>query len=139
MPSIFKGALLATATVIAATGAAQACRCNLPQTPAAAAERADLAVRAIVRGVAGRFDAEGGAKVTLEVKEAWKANAAAKIVVGTRSTCAYDFRTGQEYLVFLRRSARGAGYETSICDANLGGADAAAWLDWLRRNVRATR
>lgn len=133
--------LLPFVTLLAATFAADvahACRCIAPKTPEQAFARADAVVLGEVVDVDGNFEAEGGAIATLKVRNAWKADVPATLRVETRTTCAFDFRAGATYLVYLSRSGSRTAYTTTICDGNLPVGRAGTALDWLSRKNPAS-
>lgn len=127
--------LVAAIIPLAATGA-HACRCAGPLTPQGAFTQADAVVFAEVLAVEGNFKAEGGAIATLKTNKAWKAGVPATLRVETRTTCAFDFRTGETYLVYLARSRGRAPYSTTICRGNLRAGEAGAVLEWLGRHAK---
>jgi hypothetical protein len=129
--------LAASALSLVATGA-QACRCTEPRTPEAAYQNADGVVIADVLAVDGARHAVGGALATLRVSKAWKARLPARLTVETRTTCAFNFRTAETYLVYLTRSNGRAPYATRICRGNLQARDAAGAIDWLERHGKST-
>jgi hypothetical protein len=120
--------------VMVASGVAQACRCIAPKTPEEAFARADAVVLAEVLEIDGKFNAEGGAIATLRAAKAWKSGVPATLKVETRTTCAFDFRKGETYLVYLSRSGHRAQFATTICDGNLPVSKAGAALQWLGKN-----
>jgi hypothetical protein len=124
-------AILLALTVQLAATEAHACRCAGPHTPQSAYRAADVVVLAEVLDVEGNFEAQGGAVATLNAAKAWKARVPAALRVETRTTCAFDFRKGETYLVYLTRSGGRAPYATTICRGNLPARDAGAALEWL--------
>lgn len=129
-------ALLLGATF--ASEAAFACRCVTPKTPEQAFVKADAVVLAEVARVDGNFEAEGGATATLKVSKAWKVDMPATLRVETRTTCAFDFRSGETYLVYLSRSGGRTKYTTTICDGNMPAGRAGSALEWLGRKNPAS-
>ena len=91
-------------------------------------------VLAEVLEIDGKFNAEGGAIATLRAAKAWKSGVPATLKVETRTTCAFDFRKGETYLVYLSRSGHRAQFATTICDGNLPVSKAGAALQWLGKN-----
>ena len=126
-------AILLALTVLLAATQAQACRCAGPHTPQSAYRMADVVVLAEVLAVEGNFEAQGGAIATLNASRAWKAGVPATLRVETRTTCAFDFRQGETYLVYLTRSDGRTSYATTICRGNLRSGEAGAALEWLAR------
>ncbi len=123
----------------AALQPALACRCVEPTSTAKAYRSADIVVQATVQSVDGVGDAPGGARARLRVGQAWKADVAAEVDVQTSTTCAFDFKAGQEYLLYLRREHAAAPLTTRICMGNLPAAQADRALQWLRRNGRSAQ
>lgn len=114
---------------------ALACRCLEPASTADAYGRAHVVVRATVLSVDGVGDSPGGARARLRVEEAWKADVASEIVVSTSTTCAFDFHTGKEYLLYLYPGPAAGELSTRICVGNRVAADAEAALRWLRAHA----
>ena len=129
-------AILVAATTQLAMTNAHACRCAGPQTLQRAFKTAEVVVLSEVLAVEGNFEAEGGAVATLKASKAWKASVPATLRVETRTTCAFDFRKGESYLVYLTRSNGRAPYSTTICSGNLRARDADAALEWLGRRTK---
>jgi hypothetical protein len=126
-------AVLTVLTIALAATPVHACRCAGPHTPQTAYRTADAVALAEVLSLEGNFRAQGGAIATLNAGKAWKAGVPATLRVETRTTCAFDFRTGETYLVYLTRSGIRAPYSTTICRGNLRAGDAGAALGWLER------
>lgn len=120
-----------------AATAAQACRCEGDLSPARAYERADAIVLGQVEKVDGDPEAQGGAMITLRPEMAWKAGVPASLKVETRTTCAYDFKAGQTYLVYLTRTGSATPYATGICNGNVTAAEAGKKLDWLKAHGKS--
>jgi len=118
---------------------AKACRCAGPHTPQTAYNTADGVAVADVVEVEGNFEAPGGALATVQVSKAWKAKLPPRFKVETRTTCAYDLRAGQTYLLYVTRSTGRAPYATTICRGNLLMRDASRALEWLDRHATPSR
>jgi hypothetical protein len=124
--------ILVGAASLAMADQAFACRCAGPFTPQESYEHADAIVLAEVTAVSGDIDAEGGAIVTLQAERSWKHKVPAMLKVETRSTCAYDFKTGERYLVYLSRSGARVDYSTTMCAGNLPYSQSASSIRWLQ-------
>ena len=122
------------AVLLAASAQAVACRCVEPASTSRAYRTAPSVVLASVQSVEGVGDAPGGARATLRISEAWKTAMPPTVDVRTSTTCAFDFRPGTEYLLYLRRGEQAGEWTTRICLGNRPSADAGEALDWLRRH-----
>lgn len=122
------------AALVLAVAAQQslACRCLEPASTADAYGSATVVVRAIVLSVEGVGDSPGGARAQLRVEEAWKSAVPGDVVVSTATTCAFDFRAGNEYLLYLYPGPAAGELSTRICVGNCLAADAEEALRWLR-------
>jgi hypothetical protein len=130
---MFNQFLIAIGVLLLATAEpALACRCAGPATPQKSYAHADAVVLGEVVSVAGDIDAEGGAIATLQTEKAWKTKVPANLKVETRSTCAFDFKTGQRYLVYLSRTGARAAYSTTICAGNLPYSQSRPSIEWLK-------
>lgn len=131
--------LIATGAVsLSMSDAALACRCAGRATLQQSYGRADAVVIADVTAVSGDIDAEGGAIATLNTGKAWKSKVPPTLKVESRSTCAFDFKAGERYLVYLSRSGVRAAYSTTICAGNLHYAQSGAAVKWLQAHGTPT-
>jgi MacB-like periplasmic core domain len=119
-----------------AVPAALACRCREPGSTSKAYRDAQLVVRATVLSVEGEGDSPTGARARLRIEEAWKVETKAELVVTTRTTCAFDFEAGTEYLVYLTRPSVRSEWTTQICRGNLPVTKADSAVAWLRANAK---
>jgi hypothetical protein len=119
-----------------AVPSAWACRCREPGSTSKAYRDAQLVVRATVVSVEGEGDSPTGARARLRIEEAWKLETKAELVVTTRTTCAFHFEAGKEYLVYLTRSSVRDEWTTQICRGNLPVTQAGAPVAWLRANAK---
>lgn len=110
-----------------------ACRCLEDIAPASAYRQADVVVWGQARAVRGDINKEG-ATASVRVFKAWKKPVRAEIDILTSTTCAFVFRTGEEYLLYLHVSPDGARYTTKRCLGNRTIAEAQKALDWLKRH-----
>jgi hypothetical protein len=115
--------------------AAMACRCaNGTPDPAHAYQRAHV----VVLGTALELSQDAATQTTearIAVNQAWKKDTDREIKVTTRTTCAYPFQTGQDYVLFLYR-ADSSSYFTAKCVGNRTLKQADQALMWLRRHGR---
>ena len=109
-----------------------ACRCLEPASTEQAYENAQAVILASVDSVDGVGDSLAGARARLSVKEAWKSDVVCNIEVSTSTTCAFDFRPGNEYLLYLYSDKVSGQWNTRICVGNTPADGAAAALEWLR-------
>jgi len=114
-----------------------ACRCAGSISPAAAYRQADIVVMGKVLAVTGDINKEG-ATARISVSKAWKKPIPSEVVVSTTTTCAFDFQTGEEYLLYLREAADGNGYTSRKCVGNLPSCKAEKALDWLKKRGVST-
>jgi len=108
-----------------------ACRCAGALSPRAAYQRAPVVVRAEVRSVTGDIN-KAGVTATLRVSQAWKKRVSREVTVFTNTTCAFVFRPGTEYLLYLYETPA-EGYYTARCLGNLPITAANQSLAWLDR------
>ncbi len=108
-----------------------ACRCAGPATPQSAFGRADVIVQGKVMTVTGDINTEVGAIASVNVTKAWKGKTGIEIEILNRTTCAYDFKVGQAYLIFLNKNPDQDYYTTNICIGNLAILEAETALEWL--------
>jgi hypothetical protein len=125
---VFAGAL--AATFLGAAASSHACRCK-PSSLPDRFKQAD----AVVLGRAKTVRVEHGAtyviKVVVEVERTWKApGLTGEVRVFTDGTCAFQFATGESYLLFLQRTPAGA-FGTTTCAGNRVASSAGAELKWL--------
>ncbi len=123
----------------AAMQPALACRCVEPASTATAYRRADVVVRARVQSVEGEGEAPGGALAHLLVDQAWKTDVPAAVDVKTSTTCAFDFKPGQDYLLYLLRDRQAGQLTTRICMGNLPASQADSALQWMHKHGRGAR
>lgn len=118
--------------LLALPASSLACRCIEDIAPASAYRQADVVVWGQARAVRGDINKEG-TTVNIHVIKAWKKTVRAEIEVMTSTTCAFEFSTGGEYLLYLHASPDGARYTTKRCVGNRIIAEAQKALDWLKR------
>lgn len=116
------------------SSAAFACRC-VPPTIAKAYGAAELIITGSIRKVDGVFDDPDGAQVTIDVQENWKGMTSELLDVNTRSNCAYHFKVGRSYLIFVRKDATTKRLTTNICVGNRPIEEAGAAISWLRNKT----
>lgn len=110
-----------------------ACRCAGPVPPATAYRNAQVVVQGKILAVKGDINKEG-ATARVEVSKAWKKKIKSELEVSTRTTCAYEFHVGEEYLIYLQQTADGGHYSTKKCVGNVKSAEAGNALTWLERH-----
>jgi hypothetical protein len=110
-----------------------ACRCPEPLSPEIAYDRADVVVCGKALSVQGNMYKEG-AIVRIKVFDAWKKKIHSEIDVFTSTTCAFDFQTGEEYLLYLYDMPEGKYYSTKKCVGNLPTSKAKKALLWIEQN-----
>jgi hypothetical protein len=74
-----------------------------------------------------------GAMARVRVLRVWKKKVKGELEVWTRTTCAYEFHVGEEYLIYLQQTADGEHYSTRKCDGNLKFVEASNAIKWLER------
>src|ERR1044071_5175870 len=112
---------VALALLLAYPATALACRCVPNISPALAYRNADVVVRAKVLAVraSGGDITKDGASARITVAKAWKGDIAGDVEVSTRTTCAFPFEEGADYLLYLRKAPDGgAGFVTNKCFGN---------------------
>jgi hypothetical protein len=134
MTDLLLRALLASALLLLPATFALACRCPDSLSPEQAYRQADAVVQARVLSVTGDINGKAGASVRLRTLKVWKRGVARDLDVATRTTCAYEFNVGTEYLIYLRKSGREASYSTKKCEGNLRIAEATEALQWLAQH-----
>jgi hypothetical protein len=109
-----------------------ACRCG-SISPSTAYHQADVVLWGKVLTVKGNINTEAGATARISVLKLWKRGVANanEVEVLTRTTCAYDFKIGEEYLLFLNKDSHTDQFTTGICNGNLPIANAKNALKWL--------
>jgi hypothetical protein len=130
-------AFAVAACAVLAPEAAFACRCVAPQPEAAYFSRSAAVVTGTVVSVSGDPDAEGGVTARVRVETTFKGAPGREIDIVSRTTCAFDFKRGETYLLHLRRLSATGGFTTGICDGNQTAAAAGRALGWLKRHRRA--
>ena len=111
---------------------ALACRCSPGMSQTATYQRASRVIVGRVDKVAPHAD-QNGSTATVMVSRSWKGPVPREITVDSRTTCAFPFAAGQEYLLYLYDEPDGR-YYTSICAGNAVMAEAARALEWLKRH-----
>jgi len=119
--SIFILLLLTETTVLA-------CRCNPPDV-ARAWKDASLVVRVKVDDVIILPSGEGSSAI-VTVAASWKKDSPKRLVVSSFTNCAFNWKAGKEYVLFLRKESNGL-YSSDRCMGNRPGndLDAIKWLD----------
>ena len=108
-----------------------ACRCKNPATTSAAYSKADIVVYGHVDSLTGDINTQSGSVAAITVSDAWKGEVPRQIKLNNQTTCAYDFKVGQYYLVFLNKTATKGELETTICSGNLSVGDVGSAKQWL--------
>ena len=108
-----------------------ACRCAGPLSPETAYGQADLVVLGETLSVDGDPYGKGGAEVCVAVDRAWKQATPTKVRIRTSTSCAFDFKAGEAYLLYLRRAEDGDHYVARACQGNEIAAEASVKLQWL--------
>lgn len=112
---------------------AWACRCSKLSFKAAF-QQADSIVVAEVVQLSGDINAEG-VKARLKVSQSWKQPVETELWVTTRTTCAFEFKLGESYLLYLNSTA--SGYSTNHCSGNLPLKQAEKTLFWLNNKSKS--
>ena len=110
-----------------------ACRCVEDVAPATAYRQASVVVQGQVQAVRGDITREG-ATAKIRVTKTWKKPVRAEIEISTSTTCAFEFRVDEEYLLYLQLSPDGARYVTKRCLGNQPIVEAQKALGWLQRH-----
>lgn len=131
-----KSIALLALTLTIASAQSYACRCVNPPTPKAAYEQADLVLLGEATTVEGDPYAKGGAMVHVDITKAWKQAVPKAIKVSTSTSCAYDFKAGERYLLYLRKAEGRDCYIARACQGSARESDADAALQWLRDHAR---
>lgn len=128
--------LLAIATIISAillnVSSSYACRCKDPANTGIAYKKADLVIQGTVQKLTGSIKTPEGSVAEIAVDNAWKGKTSGLIKVVNQRSCAYDFKAGQSYLVFLHRVPNQKIYLTYTCSGNLAISKANKSLKWLK-------
>lgn len=120
--------LAGVAVAIASAQSAGACRCIEPG-PAESYGRAAAVVRANVIKVVAAPEGPGSTAI-LKVSQAWKSEVPEELAVTTVTTCAFDWRQGKGYFLFLVRDGTGF-FSTGRCLGNQPVDSAAELVKWL--------
>ena len=111
---------------------ADACKCARPGSPCAATWQADAVFVGHVVSIESS-SMQGGRVVQLAVVEAFRGFQLSQVtlVTGYGESCGYDFRMGESYVVYARRSPEGQ-LSTSICTRTRPLANGSEDLTYLR-------
>lgn len=110
-----------------------ACRCVESMSPATAYQQAQVVISGRVLSVAGDIN-QDGATARIQVLKSWKKSAPQAVAVSTRTTCAFDFHAGEEYLLYVQETAGAFSYTTKRCVGNLPLSQANKALEWLSKH-----
>ena len=113
-----------------------ACRCPDSISPTTAYRQADIVLLGKVMAVEGDINREG-ATARISVSEVWKKKIQHEINVSTATTCAFEFKLHEEYLLYLHVSPDGEHYTTKKCVGNLPISEAKDALDRLKHQGTA--
>ena len=108
-----------------------ACRCPDSISPTTAYQQADIVLLGKVMAVEGDINREG-ATARISVSEVWKKKIQHEVSVSTATTCAFEFKLNEEYLLYLRESPDGKHYTTKKCVGNLPISEAGDVLNKLK-------
>lgn len=129
---------LSIATIISAillnVSSSYACRCKDPVNTGAAYNKADLVIQGTVQKLTGSIKTPEGSVAEIAVDNAWKGKTSGLIKVVNQRSCAYDFKSGKSYLVYLHRVPNQKIYLTYICSGNQVLSKANKSLKWLQAN-----
>lgn len=116
---------------------ASACRCKDPPTTRAAYAAARAVVIAKVLELRADPSGDGFAAI-LSVKQAWKTDVPAQLIVVSSTTCQYELKPEGEYLLYLTHDpkmltgSRPGTYTTGLCLGDRTLAKAGKPRSWLR-------
>lgn len=131
-PAVLLGRVLSRLCVVVVALQPQhalACRCREPAI-ATAYRRADAVVQALVVKVVPTPQPPGSTAI-LAVSKTWRRDLPDEIAVSTVTDCAYEWREGREYVLFLVRDSTGV-LSTGRCLGNRPVEDAGDMLTWLQ-------
>jgi hypothetical protein len=113
-----------------------ACRCIEPASTALAYQQADIVLLGKVLTINGDINKDGGAIAKIDVLKSWKQTIETQVDVVTKTTCAYNFKIGEEYLLFLRKNKQTNELTTERCKGNLPVTEAKHALEWLEQHTK---
>lgn len=113
-----------------------ACRCLDLASTASAYQQADVVLLGRVSDVNGDINKDGGVIAKINVLKSWKQSVKMQVDISTKTTCAYDFKIGEEYLLFLRKNKQTNDLTTERCKGNLSNTKAKHALEWLEHHTK---
>jgi len=126
--------LLLSMGLALSVGAAQACKCVQPMTPARQFARAQAVITGVVETLEPVDAAAGAMKATVRVEHAWKEAPAGPVTVITDGTCAVPLAPGQHYLLYLQPLSPST-YATDRCSGSASVESSKRALRWLQRRA----
>lgn len=112
-----------------------ACRCNHLISIENAYSQADIVLIGKVITLKGSPYIKGGAKAYIDVDKSWKKSTPISVKVLTSTTCAFDFKVGSQYLLYLYKVKDNDHYIARACQGNTLLSEAESDLQWLKKNA----
>jgi hypothetical protein len=129
--AVYSKLILVLVVILTSAAAALPCSC-VPATLKTYYKRADAVVAAKVISVSNSAQGEVTTTAKLEVIDVWKQRLPKQIEVISGSSCVYDFKAGEEHLLYLQK-AQADRFSTMKCQGNLPLDKARKSLNWLKR------
>lgn len=121
--------------VIAYATQSYACRCAGDLTPNEAFENVDVVLLGTATTVSGSPFQKGGAEIKIDVAKVWKCSIPKEIKIFSSTSCAFNFKIGEQYLLYLNKDKSADYYVTSSCYGNVSISEAGEKLNWLKNNA----
>jgi len=112
-----------------------ACRCAGDLTPKEAYDNVDIVLLGTTATISGDPFKKGGAEINIDVAKVWKCSVPKVIKIFSSTSCAFDFKIDEQYLLYLKKVKGKDYYVTDICQGNVSASKAGEKLNWLRGNA----
>ena len=112
-----------------------ACRCVGDLTPKEAYEKVDVILLGTAVTISGDPFQKGGAEINIDVAKVWKCSVPEEIKIFSSTSCAFDFKIGEQYLLYLTKVKGADYYVTNACQGNVLVSEADDKLNWLKNNI----
>lgn len=121
--------------VITCATQSYACRCAGDLTLDEAYENVDVVLLGTATTISGSPFQKGGAEIKIDVTKVWKCSVPKEIKIFSSTSCAFNFKTGEQYLLYLNKDKAADYYVTSSCYGNVSISEAGGKLNWLKNNA----
>ncbi len=111
------------------------CRCAGNLTPKEAFENVDVVLLGTTTSISGDPYLKGGAEIYISVSKTWKNPTPDVIKVFSSTSCAFNFKYGEQYLLYLHKVKGSDYYVTTSCQGNSLVSEAGEYLSWLKKNI----